>query len=55
MARFASFTDCDINNLIINKDSQNMKKQNSEIDTSDIKLILLISSVMVPDKTIICK
>ena len=27
MARFASFTDCDINNLIINKDSQNTKKQ----------------------------
>ena len=27
MARFASFTDCDINNLIINKGSQNTKKQ----------------------------
>ena len=27
----------------------------SEIDTSDIKWILLISSVMVPDQTIICK
>ena len=27
MARFASFTDCDINNLIINKNSQNTKKQ----------------------------
>ena len=27
MARFASFTDYDINNLIINNDSQNTKKQ----------------------------
>ena len=27
MARFASFTDYNINNLIINKDSQNTKKQ----------------------------
>ena len=27
MTRFASFTDCDINNLIINKDSQNTKNK----------------------------
>ena len=27
MARFANFTGCEINNLIINKDSQNTKKQ----------------------------
>ena len=27
MARFESFTDCDINNLMFNEYSQNMKKQ----------------------------